>query len=223
MKILLFILRAIAWVLKWAAIVLLPFFALIRGATWAYHGWDWPTWAAVAFGAAAAFVVLWVYLLIVFVGIFGAKRITETGVKIKTWVCALGLAAYCTLTLLNFSGKNAKSDEVRNEFRSLHPIIRLAVGTIILADRSVLVTDMGRVAHDYKRMGLKVNPNTLHYKQKSTGYVHALDLRTKGRTEIRNAVTRLYFRFMGFGTLRHVGTADHLHVSLAPPDKKGKI
>jgi hypothetical protein len=44
--------------------------------------------------------------------------------------------------------------------------------------------------------------------------VHAVDLRTIGRAEWKNVLLNWYFRSMGFRTLRHVGTADHLHVSL---------
>jgi len=43
-----------------------------------------------------------------------------------------------------------------------------------------------------------------------------LDLRTIGRSERRNRLTAAYFQLMGFRTLRHLGTADHLHVSLPP-------
>jgi hypothetical protein len=49
------------------------------------------------------------------------------------------------------------------------------------------------------------------------GYVHAMDLRTEGRTELRNRGIQLGFWLLGFSTLRHVGTADHLHVSLRLP------
>jgi len=32
---------------------------------------------------------------------------------------------------------------------------------------------------------------------------------------VKNRLVQLYFVAMGFDTLRHVGTADHLHVELA--------
>ena len=51
---------------------------------------------------------------------------------------------------------------------------------------------------------------------KTVGHVYAVDIRTKGRKEWQNSLVRGYFRAMGFETLRHVGTADHLHVSLPP-------
>ena len=37
-----------------------------------------------------------------------------------------------------------------------------------------------------------------------------------GRAPWRNLTMVAYFRPLGFRTLRHVGRADHLHVSLAP-------
>ncbi|MEL6653147.1 MAG: hypothetical protein AAFQ87_20280, partial [Bacteroidota bacterium] len=125
-------------------------------------------------------------------------------------------------SLINLSGANAKSEDVKQEYTSLHPYMRLAVGTFVLADQGLLVTDMSRVQEDYQKMGLKTNKSSLHYKQ-SDGYVHAMDLRTKGRSELRNSLTQWYFRLMGFNTLRHGGTADHLHISLSIHDKPGVI
>jgi len=34
---------------------------------------------------------------------------------------------------------------------------------------------------------------------------------------VKNRLVQLYFWCLGFGTLRHVGTADHLHVELPVP------
>ena len=79
-----------------------------------------------------------------------------------------------------------------------------------------MVTDALRQPVDYSNMGLPTLDNSLHFVQHD-GFVHAVDLRTIGRTEWRNALMIGYFRLMGLKTLRHVGTADHLHVSLAPP------
>jgi hypothetical protein len=62
-------------------------------------------------------------------------------------------------------------------------------------------------------MGLPVRDQSLHYPQKS-GYVHAVDIRTKGRPEWKNKLTEMTFELFGMSTLRHVGTADHLHISL---------
>jgi hypothetical protein len=63
-------------------------------------------------------------------------------------------------------------------------------------------------------MGLPVFENSLHFEQES-GYVHAVDLRTIGQSEFRNLMLEYSFRLLGFRTLRHTGTADHLHVEIA--------
>jgi hypothetical protein len=62
-------------------------------------------------------------------------------------------------------------------------------------------------------MGLPVFERTLHYQQKN-GWVHAVDLRTIGHSEPRNLLLAWYFRAVGLRVVRHVGTADHLHVEL---------
>ena len=95
----------------------------------------------------------------------------------------------------------------------VHPLIRVAASTIILVDDEVMITGLGRTPDDYANMGLPQRENSLHYEQ-ADGFVHAMDLRTVGRSDIRNDLTEFYFKAMGFSTLRHVGTADHLHVSL---------
>ena len=99
---------------------------------------------------------------------------------------------------------------------------RLGVSTVIFLDRDLVVTDADRQPEDYKRMGLKANKRSLHYKQ-SNGYSHALDIRTNGRGELRNTLLRGYFTLMGFNTLRHGGTGDHLHISLHSHDSPGAV
>jgi hypothetical protein len=91
--------------------------------------------------------------------------------------------------------------------------MRMGASTYLLFDRDAVVTDLERTAEDYLRMGLPVNETSLHFKLEDR-YVHAMDLRTIGRSAWRNRLTEMYFQFMGFRSLHHVGTADHLHVSL---------
>ena len=71
-------------------------------------------------------------------------------------------------------------------------------------------------------MGLNTNSRSLHYIQ-SDGFVHAIDIRTAGRSELRNQLTLWVFRSFGFNTLRHGGTADHLHISINSKDARGAI
>jgi hypothetical protein len=92
----------------------------------------------------------------------------------------------------------------------------VASSALILLDPASVVTDAGRTPQDYRRMGLSPMEASLHFVQRD-GYVHALDLRTSGRSELRNRGIQLVFWILGFQTLRHVGTGDHLHVSLRLP------
>jgi hypothetical protein len=130
------------------------------------------------------------------------------------WAALPVVFTWCVYAAFYLSRVNIKSDDVRAYYSAVNPILRIALSTIVLVDPDLVVTDMGRVPEDYRRMGLPVNDRTKHYRQ-SDGWVHAVDLRTRGRGEIRNRVVQLYFWSMGFSTLRHVGTADHLHVQLA--------
>ena len=136
--------------------------------------------------------------------------------KLLTRAAGLIGTAYVAYSLVYVAGANAKSDEVRAEYSALHPLLRVAASALILVDPGAVITDAGRTPGFYRRMGLSPIETSLHFEQQ-TGFVHALDLRTIGRPEWRNRAADLAFRAMGFHTLRHVGTADHLHVSLRPP------
>ena len=132
------------------------------------------------------------------------------------------MLGYALHGILFFSDANAKSKTVQKEFTSLHPILRLSTSTILYLDNELIMTDANRVPEDYQKMGLKSKKRSLHYKQ-SNGYVHAMDIRTNGRSEIRNFLLKTYFQLMGFNVLRHGGTGDHLHVSLKSFDSPGAI
>lgn len=197
-----------AWVI---ALILFPFVVLVRVAVTAYADGH-PTWLALGAAAVVAIGVVTLYAAWVSHKLSARARLAAMS---RTVALPL-VVGYTLYALLYVSGAHAKSDEVRAEYVRLHPILRVAVSTLILADGELLITDMARVPPDYPRMGLPVYDGSLHYRQRD-GYAHALDLRTSGRGMIRNALTRLYFEVMGFDTLRHVGTADHLHVQLAAP------
>jgi len=123
------------------------------------------------------------------------------------------VAVFCASSLFYLSGTNAKSPEIRAAYPCLHPVLRLAVGTLRLLDPRIVLTDIDRGPSSYAAMRLPRLPASSHYRQ-ADGTVHAIDLRTAGRGTLRNGLVRLYFEVLGFETLRHVGTADHLHVRL---------
>lgn len=214
-------LRWIYQIFKIILLLALPFILLIRGAVFCYLHYEWPSWLALLGGALGAIVVLFIYLSFVHGKLTG--RMSGGGaMKRRTMIVFILVMGYCAHGLFFLSGSNAKGDAVRSEFTSLHPILRLGVSTLIFMDADLMITDASRHPEDYKKMGLKALNRSLHYPQ-SNGYVHALDIRTIGRNEVRNQLLTIYFRMMGFNTLRHTGTADHLHISLTSPDSPGAI
>ena len=202
-------LRVAWWALLAVVLVVLPFLLLIRGGVFACHQWELAPWLALAASATATTLLLALYALVASRRIGAGKGLT----KLMTRAAALLAGAYVVYSVMFVAGGNVKSPEVRAEYTALHPLLRLGASALILADPDAVITDAGRTPDFYRRMGLPPNEASLHFEQES-GFVHALDLRTVGRPEWRNRAAELAFRAMGFHTLRHVGTADHLHVSL---------
>ena len=200
------VLRRVAWVV---VIAVLPFIALVRVAVFLYVHEGWATAVALGAGAACTAVIVTGYAAWAWYRLTGRL---EPGLVARRVAIPLVLA-YCGYGLVYLSSANAKSAEVRHYYTALHPLLRIALSTVMLADRDLVVTDLARRPEDYRTMRLPVNDGSLHYVQKD-GYSHAADLRTEGRNAITSRLVQVYFWAMGFGTLRHVGTADHLHVEL---------
>lgn len=196
----------------WTALAVLPFVLLIRGGVLAYRVWNLGTWPSLAFAALATATLLGLYA-------WWASRHLGAGPASTQLIArsVFGVAlAYVVYMLVFIASANVKTDEVRAEYRAMHPLLRVASSALILADPGAIVTDAGRSPQDYRRMGLTPVEASLHFVQ-DDGYVHALDLRTNGRSELRNRSIQAAFWMLGFHTLRHVGTDDHLHVSLRLP------
>jgi hypothetical protein len=191
-----------------AGATVLPIIALV-GTSVELHSRGHGTLVAVAGGATLALVILAVAAASISHTLTGRAR---AGTLLR-WVAAPAVALWCGYALIHLERANAKTAEVRSAYTSLHPVLRLAVSTAIVADGELVVTDARRTADDYRRMGLPVFERTMHYRQ-ANGWVHAIDVRTIGHTEIRNAAITAYFRAVGLRVVRHVGTADHLHVEL---------
>ena len=205
-------LRLLRWAVLAVILAIVPFFLLIRGGVFAYQQWALGPWPALAVSAAATAL-----LLVLYAWALGRRLGAGKGLK---WLMTRGAAAlavaYVAYSVVYVGSANVKSEEVRAEYAALHPLLRLAASAVILADQSAVITDAGRTPDFYRRMGLSPNESSLHFRQED-GFVHALDLRTVGRAEWRNRAVELTFRALGFNTLRHVGTADHLHVSVRSP------
>lgn len=201
---------------RWLAILIVvvvgPFLVLVRTSVLGYRTLEWGTWPSVALGICATVLA---------VGLVAARTLKKLTGKARVRVAVTRVAlpivvAYALYGLIYLSASNAKTERIREYYRELHPIFRLTLATATLGDPDLVVTDLGRTPADYLAMGLPTREVSLHYQQPD-GYVHAADLRTIGRPVWRTALLMLYFRTMGFKTLRHVGTADHLHVSLPLP------
>ena len=190
----------------------LPFFALIRGGVFAYRSWGLGTWASLAAATVASAALLWLYAWLV-ARKLGAGRTVH---RVMTRGAAAVGIAYVAYGLVFIASANVKTDDIRTAYASVHPLLRIASSLLILVDPASVVTDAGRTPEDYFLMGLSRPEASLHFEQPD-GFVHALDFRTTGRPEWRNRAAELAFWAMGFHALRHVGTADHLHVSLRPP------
>ncbi|MBT8220520.1 MAG: hypothetical protein KJP00_11880 [Bacteroidia bacterium] len=208
-------------IIKILLLLILPFIILIRGAVYFYLAHDLPTWMALIGGIGGTILILVLYFSFFYGRITG--KIGNLGsFKRRSYLAAILVAGYCIHGLLFFSSSNAKSADVRAGFNKVHPILRLGASTLVHLDRDLLITDTDRVPEDYRKMGLPTKRHSLHYQQ-SNGFVHAIDIRTKGHSETRNFFLKTYFQMMGFNTLRHVGTDDHLHVSLKSKDLPGSI
>jgi len=208
--------RRAAWPLRFARlaaqgllVTLLPFLVLVKVAVFLYTREGCATMLALAGGTACTAAVVTAYAALVWHRVTGRVRLALVARRF-----ALPLVvAYCGYAVIYLSSANAKSERVRAYYASLHPLLRVALSTLILADRDLVVTDLARGPEDYAAMGLAPNDGSLHYVQPD-GYARATDLRTAGRSELKTALVRVYFWSMGFVTLRHVGTGDHLHVEL---------
>lgn len=193
-------------------LAVLPFFTLVRVSVFLFQAHGLSSWLALGGGAAATALLLVFYLVAVSVRFGGKGRVPRSFLK----GAGVLVGAYCLFTLLYISAGNAKTTEIHDTYTGLNPLLRVGVSTLLLVDRDGVLTATGRTLQDYAAWGLAPNEASLHLPQPD-GYVYAVDIRTLGRPEWLSRVVGLYFRVMGFGTLRHTGTADHLHVSLEPP------
>ena len=191
------------------ALGIIPFFILIRTSIFLNLAKDWNAWAALIAGIIASTSLLGIYVLFLFRKVKNKKLLAQFGLG----GVAVLVGGFCIYGLMYLSSVNAKSEDVREVYRSLHPILRVSVATATLAEKDLVITDIRRTEEDYVSWGLTPLESSLHYEQKN-GFVHAIDLRTIGHSEFRNKILEWSLRTMGLQVIRHVGTADHLHVAL---------
>ncbi len=203
------IFKSATYVLLIIGLGIIPFFILIRTAVFLNLSKDWNGWAALIGGIMASTTLLGLYVLFLFRKVKNKKLLAQFGFG---GIAAL-VGGFCIYGLLYLSSVNAKTEDVRQVYRSLHPILRVSVATATLAEKELVITDIKRSQEDYISWGLSPLESSMHYQQKD-GFVHAIDLRTIGHSEFRNKTLEWSLKAMGLQIIRHVGTADHLHVAL---------
>ncbi len=206
---------------KVLVLLLLPFLVLIRASVFFHDHYFASPWISLLSGLVLTAFLLFLYFTFFYGRLTGQFGNIES-IRRRALIALLLVAVYALHGVLFIKSKNLKTSSLKNEFLEVHPVLRLSVSTLIWIDPSLLLTDASREIEDYDSMGLKRNKNSLHLKQKTSNYVHAIDIRTKGRSEWKNKSLEYYFWAMGFNTIRHKGTADHLHISISSRDRVGK-
>lgn len=216
-----FLLRVFFFLVFIAILVIFPFALLIRGAIYFHEVHQWMSWAALLGGIGLTTILLMIYFTFIY-GRLTGKLGSKGWLKRRFWAAMIVVMLFAGQSVFFLSAKNMKNEALKKEYTELHPILRLGISTLVMLDRDLIITDASRVPEDYTKMGLPKKNTSLHYKQ-SDGFAYAVDLRTKGRSESRNEFTQWYFKLMGFNTLRHGGTGDHLHISLSNHEFPGGI
>ena len=115
-------------------LLVLPFILLIRGSVYFHSNYEWSPWFSVLGGGGVTALALVIYL-IYFKGKIFNKGSSATSVKRKLFFAVMLVIGYSAHALFYFSDANAKTKTVKNEFTSLHPILRLSTSTILFLDK----------------------------------------------------------------------------------------
>ena len=204
--------RSVSWVMGMGILVATLFAILVRGSVFSYDTW--------AFGASLSLVsavLMTVPLLLLGAWVIIRGRGIVRRFQLMLIRSAIMIALiYIGYAVLYVASTNAVPDEIREEYQTIHPLLRLAASPVIVFDPSAFRHPDGSVLEDYRLMGLSANEANLHFVQKDDP-IHSLDLVTDNRSEWRNRAIELGFWAFGFHSLRHRGLGDHLHVSLRLP------
>ena len=212
------LITALCWLIGLLPFALLCFVFMLRGVVYTYYAYALNIWAALALFGFLVTILLNVYLLTSFRRIWRRWPLSLALLKGKAIVALLILAGCYAYVWVQLSERHAKSESVYGEVNRLHPLLSMAVSTVLIADKDLIITDVARVPGEYETMGLRANWRSLHF-PRPDGYVYAVDVRTRNRSDFRNLLVKGYFYAMGFNAIRHTGNADHLHISLSPRDR----
>ena len=164
-------------------------------------------WGAVAGGLLAGGLALSLVLIV------ALRWRSLKGAGLLCSAVLLAVATAGTAGALRFPAGNFKTPELRGEWPQLHPTLRLALWVARLGERDLVLTDLARRPDDYEAMALDQPADSAHYALHGT-FSRAVDLRVADAGELRDWARQGAFLLMGLKAHRHVGTADHLHVSL---------
>lgn len=161
--------------------------------------------------ACAGLLIGGLVLGVALVTVFTCRSLKRTGLLllvVPLVVAGVGLAG-----IARFPENHFKDEQVAGEWQQLQPTLRLALWVVALEDWSMVLTDIARTPEGYVSMKLEAPEESRHYVGED-GYARAVDLRVGDAGALRNWVRQGLLLMMGLETLRHEGTADHLHVEL---------
>ena len=145
--------RLLARAIRAAAMVLFPVVALgvllPRVAVELYLRSELGVWPALGLSVLCVAVALTVHARMLF-----RRFLRRFRHRSQLLTVAALVVGYCIYVGLSMSGVNVKTRETSDEIQSLHPYLRLAVGTALFADDALLLTDVAREPDDYGDMGL---------------------------------------------------------------------
>ena len=210
------------YILRLIFIIVFPFALLIRGAVYAHT--EYHTIPFLSIGSSVAITAFCIFLYVnIAYGYMFRKWSSRDLIKQKLVFSVVVVLIMAIHLVFFISNNNLKNSNLKKGYVELHPILRLSTSMLSKIDQKLVITDTSRKKSDYSAMGLATNENSLHFPQKDK-YAYAIDLRTRGRNSIQIFLIENYYKLMGFKVLRHVGTADHLHISLycSPHNRNNK-
>ena len=154
--------KYIVRILGFIAILALPFLLFIRGAVWIHIHHRPGAYLSLVSSMILTSICLFLYFTFIYNKLF--RKIGDRDSLFRRLIFSIGLVvAYGVYGLITLSDANTKGQEVKQEYQSLHPILRLSISTLVLFDPDLIVTDASRMPEDYLKMGLKKKNQSLHF------------------------------------------------------------
>lgn len=188
-------------ILLFLIMFILIFLILIRGSVYLFQH-DYNYINSIILSISAIIIIIFIILKFYF------RHVRFKYVTTIVFILLMIYLYYCLFP----TGNNYKSDDIKKEYTSLHPILRLGVGTLFIFDKKSIMTDGTRSLENCEKMNIKYNSA---HKINEDGFGYAVDISIRDRTKIRNFFVEYYFVILGYYSLRHdQGYGDHLHISL---------